>query len=219
MLCDHCLINEANIQMRLTRNNETTDLNLCPACAAKMQPGSGAFPPLFDSFFSHGWSGPNLIGTALFGSEAGRQAEPVRHCSHCGQSYQDFRTTGLLGCGHCYETFRPWLEQVLKRVQRDTRHVGHLPGQADQSPAVTKAPPGRSARCAGTPSAAEPESADRLSILRSQLAEAIQDEDYTLAADLRDQIKATENKAKDAESPPVPGQDGQEPAAEQPQAD
>ena len=77
MLCDHCHANEANIQMRLTRNNETTDLNLCPACAAKLQSGGGAFPPLFDSFFSHGWSGPNLIGTALFGSEAGRQAEPV----------------------------------------------------------------------------------------------------------------------------------------------
>lgn len=217
MLCDHCHANEANIQMRLTRNNETTDLNLCPACAAKLQSGGGAFPPLFDSFFSHGWSGPNLIGTALFGSEAGRQAEQIRHCSHCGQSYQDFRTTGLLGCSHCYETFRPWLEQVLKRVQRDTKHVGHLPGQSDQSVVVSKAAPDRPAHCVGTSPAAETEPTDELSTLRLQLAEAVQNEDYTLAAGLRDQIKAAQDAA--AESLPVPEQEEQEPAADQPTAD
>lgn len=207
MLCDHCHINEANIQMRLTRNNETTDLNLCSSCAAQMQSGSGMIPSLFDSFFNQGWSGHDLIGTALFGSDTVRQTDhmpQVKACANCGQAYKDFRETGLLGCSHCYQTYRPWLEQVLKRVQRDTRHVGHRPGQVEElfatkattsSPDISDTPAQTTEKgSAEIETHAEPaEQDDKITGLRSQLKQAVKIEDYQEAARLRDLIHELED--------------------------
>jgi protein arginine kinase activator len=198
MICDQCNMNDANIQMRLTRNGETIDLNLCPGCAAKLQIEGGMMPSLFDSFFSPGWPSHDLITPALFGSDIGREPgqlqRQIKACPVCGQRYEDFRKTGLLGCSTCYETFRPWIEQVLKRVQRDTRHTGHRPSliadfRKSSQEASQSESPAAGAGDAGV-KAAEPK--DKLTALKLELSQAVQAEDYNRAAKLRDQIQGLE---------------------------
>ena len=198
MLCDQCNINEATIQMRLTRNGETIDLNLCPGCAAKLQMGGGSMPSLFDSFFSPGLPSYDLLMPALFGSdfdrEQGQLHRQTKACPVCGQRYEDFRKTGLLGCSTCYETFRPWLEQVLKRVQRGTRHIGHKPGlKANTQDSPEKAEiKERSEKASESDNAKTIEPDDNLTALKRELSQAVEVEDYNRAAQLRDRIQGLE---------------------------
>lgn len=182
MLCDQCHINEANVRLRLSRNNEIVDLNLCSACAGKMQLGSGLVPSLFDTSFSSSWPSYDLLSSALFGVDLGKGAdllEQIKACPACGQSYENFRQTGLLGCASCYEVFRPALEQILKRVQRGTRHMGHRPGTKEQL-------------AAGANPASPNESV--IDNLRRQLEQAVGKEDYLKAIELRDEIKKMEKE-------------------------
>jgi protein arginine kinase activator len=90
-------------------------------------------------------------------------------CSKCGLTFREFQVKGLLGCPHDYEVFRPLLKPLLERAHEGgSHHVGKLPPSVDES--TTKQ--------AG------------LVRLRRQLQEAIAQENYELAARVRDQIQA-----------------------------
>lgn len=196
MICDQCNVNDASIQMRLTRNGETIDLNLCPTCAAKMQTVGGALPSLFDSFFSPSWPSSDHLTPAMFGldfdREQGQLHRQTKACPVCGQRYEDFRKTGLLGCAACYETFKPWLEQVLKRVQRDTRHIGHRPGLTANTESSSEDVNNKNQKDIEGISAKAAEPKDKLSVLKMELSQAVEAEDYHRAAQLRDQIQGLE---------------------------
>jgi protein arginine kinase activator len=84
-------------------------------------------------------------------------------CPHCGLKYMQFRARGRLGCPHDYRAFARGLVPMLNRIHGATRHVG-------------KVARGR------------PDAADRLG-LRARLRDAVDREDYELAARLRDQLR------------------------------
>jgi len=89
-------------------------------------------------------------------------------CLRCGFSQADFKKSGRLGCPECYQTFAEGLSGLLKTMHKGTRHVGKSPESLRQSR----------------------ERADRLKTFQKKLAKAIEIEDFELAAQLRDQIKA-----------------------------
>jgi protein arginine kinase activator len=89
-------------------------------------------------------------------------------CPRCGFSQADFKKSGRLGCPECYQTFAEGLAGLLKTMHKGTRHIGKAPEALRKSR----------------------ESADRLKTLQKKLAKAIETEDFELAAQLRDQIKA-----------------------------
>jgi protein arginine kinase activator len=88
-------------------------------------------------------------------------------CPACGFTQADFKKTGRLGCPECYRTFAEGLEGLFKTMHKGTRHVGKVP----RSLHVTK------------------ESEERLKALQKKLDKAVADEDYELAAVLRDELK------------------------------
>ena len=89
-------------------------------------------------------------------------------CPRCGFSQADFKKTGRLGCPECYQAFADGLAGLLKSMHKGTRHVGKAPEALRQSR----------------------ENVDRLKSLQRKLAKAIENEDYEMAAALRDEIKA-----------------------------
>jgi protein arginine kinase activator len=89
-------------------------------------------------------------------------------CPRCGFSQADFKKSGRLGCPECYQTFAEGLAGLLKTMHKGTRHIGKVPEALRRTR----------------------ESADRLKTLQKKLAKAIETEDFELAAQLRDQIKA-----------------------------
>ena len=89
-------------------------------------------------------------------------------CPRCGFSQADFKKSGRLGCPECYKTFAEGLSGQLKMLHKGTRHVGKAPEALRQTR----------------------DRADRLKTLQKKLNKAIETEDFELAAQLRDQIKA-----------------------------
>ncbi|NLB50262.1 MAG: hypothetical protein GX809_01585 [Clostridiaceae bacterium] len=89
-------------------------------------------------------------------------------CPSCGETEEELRKTGLLGCQTCYETFAVFLDPVFRRVQGHTRH---LSASEEEGPA---------------------KEAD---VLREKLELAVQSEVYEEAARLRDQIRQLEEDA------------------------
>ena len=93
-------------------------------------------------------------------------------CPKCGMSFREFQLKGQLGCPHDYEVFGEVLASLIERAHEGaTHHVGKSPTTADA--AVRK----------------------QTGLLRLQraLREAVEDEDYEVAARVRDQIRVLES--------------------------
>ena len=95
-------------------------------------------------------------------------------CDHCKLSFSEFREHSLLGCPRCYSCMEEALAPLIERAQEGgTHHVGKAPRQ----------------------SAMDEQRQQRLLRLRKRLGEAVEEEDYELAAKLRDQLRQVEGEA------------------------
>lgn len=106
-----------------------------------------------------------------FGSLAGEfsnESEPVNavHCKCCGSTFEDIARSGKVGCAQCYHTFYDRLILLIQRIHGETKHRGKVPG--------TDLPP------------------PQLSLIRRELREAIDSENFEHAVALRDRIKELE---------------------------
>ena len=162
MACDSCGSTDAVVHLTQIVNNQMSTHRLCEKCAAEKGLESAPEPVNF----------PLTDFLAQMGTDTASDAESAESvCSFCGLSFADFRETGRLGCPHCYETYQPQLERLLRRVHGGTQHVGKI-----------YLPP-------------DPTSSDlerRLEGLRRKLTRAVESEDFEHAAELRDEIQALE---------------------------
>ncbi len=161
MMCDECGIRPANIRITTIVNGEKKDRNLCSECLAHNQ----RFKNDFSTLAGH----LNGLLDALK-SNAAKTEEPIPDiaCARCGTTYESFRKTGMVGCAQCYSDFREPLQGMLSRMHGHTQHVGRAPGGADSKLSVLL----------------------KVERLRQELSKAIADEEYEVAAGLRDQIRA-----------------------------
>jgi hypothetical protein len=96
----------------------------------------------------------------------------LQACPACGMTWQQFKQTGQMGCPNDYALFAARLAPVIRRTQESfLQHVGKVPASIRQSER------GRSLAAAR---------------LRRELQQALESENYELAAHLRDQLKALE---------------------------
>ena len=113
----------------------------------------------------------NIVQLLKHSTKQAREASTIA-CPECGITLNEFRTKGRLGCPNDYEVFAPHLENLLRRVHNATRHVGRVPGIDDDTL----------------------KRKSRLTDLRARLEEAIREEQYENAAQLRDQIASIEGE-------------------------
>ena len=88
-------------------------------------------------------------------------------CGHCGTTYRQFRSSGKFGCPHCYTAFRVKLSDLLEKIHGRAEHKGKVPSRAGGEVALQK----------------------ELQDLISDLDNAVSDEAYERAAELRDRIQ------------------------------
>ena len=163
MQCDQCGERPAAIHLTQIVNNEVTTLHLCESCAAEKGVQSEASVAKFPLSDFLASMGKGAAGALPSGAEGA--------CDFCGGTLDDFRETGRLGCPHCYESFEGHLRTLLRRIHGASRHVGEM----YLSPSAAAAPAQRD-----------------LDTLRDQLRRAVDTENFELAAELRDQIRALE---------------------------
>ena len=93
-------------------------------------------------------------------------------CHFCGATGRDFRASGRLGCARCYGAFEKSLRELLRRLHGNSRPAG----RRYEPPAVELL-----------------ERASTIGVLRDRLRRAIDNEQFELAAELRDRLRAVES--------------------------
>jgi protein arginine kinase activator len=163
--CDQCGQGNATIQYTEVSRGEVSRVNLCRKCAASRgllsESDEGGVEALISKVSQPSASRPEAA------------SDRVKRCPTCEQSWEEFESTGVLGCEDCYRTFA----MPLTRLLRETHHALLHHGSAGK-------------RHASDPATLLPE-------LRSLLDQAIREEDYEAAASLRDRIQHLESAAEE----------------------
>lgn len=128
-----------------------------------------------DAFSDFGLGLGDLFGN-LLGHSTSLFPENAVRCAMCGSSFADIAESGRLGCAECYRTFYDRLLPSIERIHGKTAHVGKIAGEEKPSDAV-------------------PDEKERI---RTALNEAVAQQNFERAAQLRDELKALEGNDNDA---------------------
>ena len=178
MTCERCHDRPARyLVTQVVSGQAVQQIHLCEQCAAEH--GDLSPLPFVELPLQQLLAG--LIGGIQPGLET--EAPPDTRCPACGYPYTEFVNTGLVGCAQCYEAFAGELEPVIRRMHGKARHEGKIPLRA-----------GGDLRQRRT-----------LAHLRQALAEAVAQEAFERAAELRDRIRALPSETNGTAAP---GQQG-----------
>ncbi len=109
----------------------------------------------------------NFVKLHSSGGGSGTKQREELVCAGCGLTFSQFREASLLGCPQCYSDFEPSLSPLMERAHEGgTHHVGKVPRRAGRSEVRQQ----------------------QLTRLRKRLEHAVSEENYELAAKLRDEI-------------------------------
>lgn len=155
----------------------------------------------------HGSKSPaSSTKSSQSGNQPDKPAEArVKACPSCNLSFARFKSSGILGCPRCYQSFEDRLGPMIERAHEGgLSHVGKIPQRAlcecrDTTDST------RLNALLGDLNQRE----DRLNGVRSQLEHAVEHEDYEQAALLRDELTrltalTTEQPASQIEALPDP---------------
>jgi len=167
MKCQICKENDAVVHVQQIMGEDVVELHLCEACAREK--GISSHSDSIELSLSQLLTG--LIDTRKAGSSAGA----AELCPKCGRKLSDVRKEGTLGCGSCFSQFRREITAGLERIAPGgARHKGRFPARLLTYKALLM---------------------DK-EALKKDLAEALAEEDYERAAEIRDRIRAVESMAE-----------------------
>jgi protein arginine kinase activator len=173
MQCERCNKKKATVFYRENIGGRVRALRLCGECAETLEEAgeledmsvalSGILSPLF-----RGEEG--FLSLPFHGVSPGTPRGAERKCPLCGAGYAELAAVGKVGCPACYTAFSDELSDVIRAVHGRREHRGRLSA-------------GYRAR---------QDRLSRLEVLRLKLKQAIEAEEYELAAGLRDEIRSLE---------------------------
>lgn len=166
MSCQNCESEDAVIHLTQIVDDQMKTLHLCERCAAEKGLETSTVPENF----------PLTDFLAKMGPEDRVPPEhaPNPSCSFCRLEFSEFKDLGRLGCPHCWSAFEVQLRGLVRRIHGGSQHLGKVYLSPD-------------------PSVSEREK--RLETLRRKLHRAVELEEFERAAELRDEIHATEPAA------------------------
>lgn len=160
MQCEVCQSREATIHLTEITDGVRTEMHLCEQCAQEQGVGAKSYIPLNELL-------SNLLSVGQKEGETGEPDETGAVCPHCGYTLEKFRDKAVLGCPYDYEVFEKELLPLIKKAHDGaTAHCGKIPSRMPK----------------------DEQKQMEIARLRKQLDEAVQKEDYELAAKLRDKL-------------------------------
>jgi protein arginine kinase activator len=164
-----CKQNIANVKLTKLVKGTVEELWLCQECAAQQSPYQKKSANLsLDAILAGILSQKN--------PEAGAKAASAvdLSCPTCGLPFESYRSTLLLGCSDCYESFEKQLVSDLRKFHGSIVHRGRAPEGGTEVIERRRSP----------------------EELRRRLQEAVETENFELAAKLRDEIRKIEDAQK-----------------------
>jgi protein arginine kinase activator len=95
-------------------------------------------------------------------------------CSRCQMTRAEFKTNARLGCPECYNSFMGELNALMQAMHHSRQHVGKIPARQGVEARITA----------------------QIASLQKDIATAIAKEEYEIAANLRDKIRALQEGNK-----------------------
>jgi protein arginine kinase activator len=186
MLCEKCGQREANVRYTEVMNGTITEHNFCLECAREMDFGGHTHgAAVFDGESTLGKLLSGLLG---FYMEDDAENMEVKTgdvtCPTCHTTYDDFVKKSRFGCPDCYEVFELLMGDHIKTIQGSNEHVGKTPKYMVSKSQQTEE------------EQQEQDLQEELDLLQSRLQESIQEEEYELAAQYRDQIRELKERMK-----------------------
>jgi protein arginine kinase activator len=168
MLCQECEKRPSTLHFTKIINGEKTEFHICETCArekGEMIPGT-----------PNGFSIHNLISGLLdfdpITSKGLSAKTPPLRCEQCGLTYAQFSKLGRFGCSSCYYHFAERLDPLIKRVHGNIGHVGKVPKRSGGLIKYKR----------------------EIELLKKELLDRIENEEFEHAATVRDQIRDLEKK-------------------------
>jgi protein arginine kinase activator len=130
-------------------------------------------------------------------TQEGADAAPV--CSNCGLSFDAYRKTLLLGCSECYQSFERLLVPDLRKIHGATCHNPEVAARSPEGKPASHTFPQTEKSIPMLKAEAEPDDDAEPSVeeIRAEMQEAIAQEDFEHAAQLRDMIREIEDTRRD----------------------
>ncbi|UOE94221.1 UvrB/UvrC motif-containing protein [Alkalihalobacillus sp. LMS39] len=173
MKCQECNERPASLHFTKIVNGEKTEFHICEQCAKE----KGEYNPNSNSFSIHQLLS-GLLNFEHAVQDTNKRVAKPEMCPKCNMSYEQFVRLGRFGCAHCYETFKPKLEPVLKRVHGGNHtHGGKIPKRIGGSIEIRK----------------------KIAELKEELKEQVAKEEFENAALIRDKIRSLEQSIRDKE--------------------
>lgn len=167
MLCERCKKNEATVHYREIINGKERKYLLCGDCAREMEK-SGEISFSAPKLFKDSEMGMlNSVFGSLFAPARGTHAvSEAKKCPLCGATFSELVKEGKVGCAKCYDTFQAELERTISGIHSKESHTGKSPAKVRDKLDIKQ----------------------RIRALELELREAIRDERYERAAELRDEL-------------------------------
>ena len=122
MICEQCHQRQASVFVTEVVENKKIQRHLCSICAKEVQ----------EKVYNQDSFQQFLTGLLkLQGNEAKELNNTNKQCPKCHCRLDEFKKTSKLGCDTCYEVFKPYVNQILKRVQSGNKHKGKIPLRLD----------------------------------------------------------------------------------------
>ncbi len=165
MLCELCKERQANVFITKVIGNKKKELKICDECAKVEGYLLGFVPTDMSNIFTE------LLNLEQIGLNQKSEAK-IKVCGSCNTSYKDIVKIGLLGCQDCMETFKEEILPVLRKVHGKLEHTGKIPHSFGGDLIMKR----------------------KVENLKNKQLEAVKEENFELAAKLRDEIKELEQK-------------------------
>ncbi|OAJ72192.1 hypothetical protein AYJ08_18805 [Brevibacillus sp. SKDU10] len=173
MNCEECGKRPATLHLTKIVNGEKSETHICEQCAKE----KGEY---FSGFGNFGLN--NLLAGLLnfdpmnkgVSSQQINQntVSPLTRCETCGLTYTQFSKSGRFGCSDCYNHFGAKLDPLFRRIHGNTQHMGKVPERTGSQLKIKK----------------------DLQQLKTALQQHIATEEFEKAAEIRDRIRALEQK-------------------------
>ena len=166
MKCEHCKQNDATVHLAQCTGGKVVKMHLCEPCAESK--GINIKQPVSLSDLLAGLDEPEDVA-----DEEQTDEELLMDvcCRDCEMPFAEYKRRGRLGCPGCYDAFAGYLHSQVLSVHGAQVHKGKRPCM---------------------PSGQDRESA--LWDLLARMELAVCEEDYELAARLRDELKQFEEE-------------------------
>ena len=166
MKCEFCKKAEATIHLTQVIDGKMKKLNICQECAQENGIDLNSPISITDVLFG--------LGSASEKDHKGpKMTDLDLSCGRCQMTRAEFKKNARLGCPECYNAFMGELSALMQAMHHSRQHVGKIPARQ-----------GNDARISA-----------QIASLQKDIETAIAKEEYEIAANLRDKIRALKEGA------------------------